>query len=140
MKKILLIVALALLTVPQATGSYWKSTAAETALMQQGGIRYHLNGRISTIDHVKLVLKGKTGTLSYKMNGKRIVSNIVIDLEASTFDKDGIGHIELKSYTPQGKLKGRFIGDSDFAECGYLYVGKFVNVNGSSTEFLFTEL
>ena len=134
MKKILLIVALALLTVPQATGSYWKSTAAETALMQQGGIRYHLNGRISTIDHVKLVLKGKTG------NGKRIVSNIVIDLEASSFDKDGIGHIELKSYTPQGKLKGRFIGDSDFAECGYLYVGKFVNVNGSSTEFLFTEL
>ena len=73
------------------------------------------------------------------MNGKRIVSKIVVDYEASSIDREGVGYLVLKSYTPQGKLKGRFIGESDFAECGFIYEGSFVNVNGSSTDFIFCE-
>ena len=46
----------------------------------------------------------------------------------------------LKSYTTKGKLKGRFIGEADVAECGYLYRGEFVNVNGGTAEFLFCEV
>lgn len=107
---------------------------------QKGGINVTLVGWISTIENVKMVLRGKSGTLSYVMDGKRIVSNIVLDDNASQIDKDGFGHLVLKSFTPNGKLKGRFIGEMDVAECGYHYEGRFVNVNGGSTAFLLTEL
>ena len=103
------------------------------------GIHATLTGWISTIEDVKMVLRGTTGTLSYVMDGKRIVSNIVMDASASKIDEDGFGHLVLKSFTPNGKLKGRFIGEMDPAECGYFYGGQFINVNGGSTNFLLTE-
>ena len=106
---------------------------------QQGGIRCSLEGIISTIDNAKLELNGNRGTLSYVMDGKRIVSNIVLDDEASEIDEYGFGFLVLKSYSADGKLKGRFIGEMDSAECGFIYEGHFVNVNGGSTDFLFSE-
>lgn len=105
----------------------------------QVGIRCELTGNISTIENVKMVLHGNHGTLTYVMDGKRINSNIELDLSASNIDVDGFGHLVLKSYTPNGKLKGRFIGEMDSAECGYLYEGQFVNVNGGSTTFFLSE-
>lgn len=104
-----------------------------------GGIKCILMGYISSIQNVKMVLRGNKGTLTYIMDGKQIVSDIVLDEEASNIDKDGFGHLVLKSFSPDGKLKGRFIGEMDSAECGYFYEGEFVNVNGSSTTFLLTE-
>jgi hypothetical protein len=86
-----------------------------------------------------MVLRGNKGTLTYVMDGKRIVSDIVLDENASDIDKDGFGHLVLKSFTQDGKLKGRFVGEMDSAECGYLFEGTFVNVNGGSTSFFFTE-
>ena len=139
-KGFLLLAVMALFAMPKKTeAAFLQPTESVTECLQQRGLKYNLTGRISTIDGVKLVLNGKTGTLSYKMNGKRIVSKIVVDYEASSIDRDGVGYLVLKSYTQQGKLKGRFIGESDFAECGYLYTGSFVNVNGKSTDFLFCE-
>ena len=104
-----------------------------------GGINCSLTGEISSIQNVKMVLRGNKGTLTYVMDGKKIVSDIVIDDKASTIDKDGFGHLVLKSFTQDGKLKGSFIGEMDSAECGYLYEGHFVNVNGGSTSFFLTE-
>ena len=75
-----------------------------------------------------------------RVNGKRIVSKIVVDMKESKLDENGFGRLVLKSYTPKGKLKGRFIGEADVAECGYLYRGEFVNVNGGTAEFLFCEV
>ncbi len=105
----------------------------------QKGIYATLKGEISTIRDVKMVLQGKTGKLTYVMDGKLIVSNIVMDEEASQIDNNGFGQLVLKSFTPEGKLKGRFIGEMNVAECGYYYSGRFVNVNGSSTDFFLTE-
>ena len=86
-----------------------------------------------------MVLRGNKWTLTYVMDGKRIVSDIVLDEKASDIDKDGFGYLVLKSYTQDGKLKGRSVGEMDSAECGYLYEGTFVTVNGGSTSFLFSE-
>lgn len=107
---------------------------------QQPGLKCSLRGEISTIENVQLVLRGNTGTLKYVMDGKRIVSNLQVDYTASKIDKDGLGYLVLKSFAPNGKLKGRFIGEMDIAECGYLYKGNFVNVNGDSTTFFLTEV
>lgn len=106
---------------------------------KQRGINATLSGEISTIQGVKMVLRGTTGSLSYVMDGKRIKSNLVLDAGASRLDKDGFGHLVIKSFTPQGKQKGRFIGEMDAAECGYIYQGTFVNVKGGSTTFFLTE-
>ena len=122
----------------QATRQSPQQTPSQTT--HRGGIRATLTGEISTIQNVKMVLQGKTGTLSYVMDGKRTVSNIVLDEATSRIDKNGFGHLVLKSFTPGGKLKGRFIGEMDVAECGYIYEGQFVNVNGGSTTFFLTEL
>lgn len=139
-KSILLLTAMALTAMPRpTTATEGQPTGTPTEMTQQRGVRERLSGRISTIDNVSLVLQGTTGTLSYKMNGKRIVSKIVVDMKESKLDKDGFGYLVLRSYTPKGKLKGRFVGEADVAECGYIYEGKFVNVNGSTTEFLFCE-
>ena len=122
-----------------ASSKQVEEKAAAQVKPPKGGVNASLGGEISTIQNVKMVLRGTTGTLSYVMDGKRILSNLVIDASASRIDKDGIGHLVLKSFTPQGKLKGRFIGYMDIAECGYLYKGDFVNVNGGSTTFFLTE-
>ena len=106
---------------------------------QQIGIRCELMGNISTIEDVKMVLHGSHGTLTYVMDGERINSNIEVDFDASDIDENGLGHLVLKSFTPNGKLKGRFIGEMDSAECGYLYEGHFINVNGGSTTFFLSE-
>ena len=105
----------------------------------EAGVNCSLTGEVSSIENVKMVLRGKKGTLTYVMDGKRIVSDIVLDEKASDIDKDGFGHLVLKSFTQDGKLKGRFVGEMDSAECGYLFEGTFVNVNGGSTSFFFTE-
>ena len=140
-KAFLLITVMALTAIPPlATANAGQPTSALTELTQQRGVRETLMGRISTIDNVRLVLQGTTGTLSYKMNGKRIVSKIEVDMKESKLDENGFGRLVLKSYTPKGKLKGRFIGEADTAECGYLYRGEFVNVNGGTAEFLFCEV
>lgn len=86
-----------------------------------------------------MILRGNKGTLTYVMDGKKIVSDIVLDDKASSIDEDGFGHLVLDSYAQDGKLKGRFIGEMDSAECGYLYEGTFVNVNGGSTTFFLSE-
>ena len=104
-----------------------------------GGIKCTLTGEIGSIQNVKMVLRGNKGKLTYIMDGKQIVSDIVLDEKASSIDKDGFGHLVLKSFAPDGKLKGRFVGEMDSAECGYYYEGEFVNVNGKSTTFLLTE-
>ena len=104
-----------------------------------GGINCSLTGEISSIQNVKMILRGNKGTLTYVMDGKKIVSDIVLDDKASSIDKDGFGHLVLNSYAQDGKLKGRFIGEMDSAECGYLYEGTFVNVNGGSTTFFLSE-
>ena len=116
-----------------------KEVASNEEQKHEGSIKATLTGEISTIQNVKMVLRGNTGTLSYIMDGKRIVSNIQLDYNASQIDEEGFGHLVLKSFTPEGKLKGRFIGEMDVAECGYFYQGQFVNVNGGSTTFLLTE-
>lgn len=116
-----------------------KEEASYEIQKKEGGIKATLTGEISTIQDVKMELRGNTGTLSYIMDGKRIVSNIQLDHNASQIDEDGFGHLVLKSFTPDGKLKGHFIGEMDVAECGYFYQGQFVNVNGGSTTFLLTE-
>lgn len=105
----------------------------------EAGVNCSLTGEISSIENVKMVLRGKKGTLTYVMDGKRIVSDIVLDEKASDIDKDGFGHLVLKSFTQDGKLKGRFAGEMDSAECGYLFEGTFVNVNGGSTSFFLSE-
>ena len=105
----------------------------------EAGVNCSLTGEISSIENVKMVLRGKKGTLTYVMDGKRIVSDIVLDEKASDIDKDGFGHLVLKSFTQDGKLKGRFVGEMDSAECGYMFEGTFVNVNGGSTSFFFSE-
>ena len=105
----------------------------------EAGVNCSLTGEVSSIENVKMVLRGKKGTLTYVMDGKRIVSDIVLDEKASDIDKDGFGHLVLKSFTQDGKLKGRFVGEMDSAECGYLFEGTFVNVNGGSTSFFFSE-
>ncbi len=125
--------------VETASSKPLEEKAAAQVQPRKGGVNATLTGEISTIQNVKMVLKGTTGSLTYVMDGKRINSNIVFDASASRIDKDGIGHLVLKSFTPQGKLKGRFIGNMDVAECGYLYEGNFVNVNGGSTTFFLTE-
>ncbi len=139
-KSVFLFVAIIMLAIPHhiQAGS-WPMNVVQSEAIQQSGFRISLMGSIGDIDNVKLVMRGTTGTLTYTMGKKRIVSKLVVDSSASDFDKDGYGHVVLKSYTPQGKLKGTFIGDSDVAECGFIYEGNFVNVNGSSTEFLFCE-
>ena len=104
-----------------------------------GGINCSLTGEISTIQNVSMVLRGNKGTLTYVMDGKQILSDIVLDDKASSIDKNGFGHLVLKSFTKDGKLKGSFIGEMDSAECGFLYEGKFVSVNGGSTTFLLAE-
>lgn len=105
----------------------------------EAGVNCSLTGEVSSIENVKMVLRGKKGTLTYVMDGKRIISDIVLDEKASDIDKDGFGHLVLKSFTQDGKLKGRFVGEMDSAECGYLFEGTFVNVNGGSTSFFFSE-
>ena len=102
-------------------------------------IRCELTGRISSIEGVKMVLYGNQGTLTYIMDGERINSNIEVDYKASNIDENGFGHLVLKSYTLNGRLKGRFIGEMNSAGSGYLYEGQFVNVNGGSTTFFLSE-
>ena len=102
-------------------------------------IRCELTGRISSIEGVKMVLYGNQGTLTYIMDGERINSNIEVDYNASNIDENGFGHLVLKSYTLNGRLKGRFIGEMNSAGSGYLYEGQFVNVNGGSTTFFLSE-
>ena len=127
-------------TVEAATSKPEQEQATDEVQTSEGGINVTLNGEISTIENVKMMLRGKTGSLSYVMDGKRIVSNLVLDEKDSRIDKDGFGHLVIKSFTPDGKLKGRFIGEMDVAECGYLYEGRFVNVNGGSTTFFLAEV
>ena len=107
-------------------------TSAEASSVDQR-VDLSMNGTISTISNVSFVMNGTRGVLEYVMDGNSVVS----ELRFGSLRPDGT--LTVKSYTPEGKLKGTFNGKLTTTNGSKQYKGHFTNVKGGSTTFSFTE-
>ena len=138
-----ILVATALLTPAIASGHHTEDPtpreAPSEAEAQTVYFRLRLTGRIGNVDNAKMNLQGTSGTLTYRMGGKTVRSTLKVDTKQSRLDNDGFGHLVVNSYDAHGKKKGTFVGEGDVCEAGYIFEGTFHNVNGATTNFIFTE-
>ena len=138
-----LLMATALLTPAIASGHHNEEPTPREAPSKVKALtvyfRLRLTGRIGNVDNAKMTLRGLTGTLTYRMGGKTVRSTLKVDTKQSRLDNDGFGYLVVNSYDSHGKKKGTFIGEGDVCEAGYIFEGTFHNVNGATTEFIFTE-
>ena len=137
-----ILVATALLTPAIATGLQTevptpREAPSEVSIAVSFNLR--MTGRIGNVDNARMTLRGSTGTLTYRMGGKTVRSTLKVDTKQSRLDRDGFGHLVVNSYDAHGKKKGTFVGEGDVCEAGYIFEGTFYNVNGATTNFIFTE-